>query len=289
MTASIGSATAWGCAMPDELQTDEMQTGARSPIFGAWELVPGYALEALDETDRLAVERLLNSSAEARRSLDEYRDVLAAFAVEATPPADLRTSVLERVRSTPQHGVAEPGSGVSSADDMPVAPAGPTLAPASAVVVDLASRRRRRWGAAVVSVAAAAAIAVPTTIAVQVAADRDRLREQSEVVAEMLADPDGSIVRGPVEGGGQASVLVADGDMFFRAEDLPDLDADRTYQLWVVADDGSVSSAGVLADDGGVVSSLVLQSEGTGMAVTVEPEGGSEQPTTSPIVVLSST
>ena len=284
MTASTGFETAWGCVMPDE-----MNTGARSIDSGAWDLLPGYALEALDEADRLAVERLLDSSADARRSLDEYRDVLAAFAVEAAPPADLRTSVLERVRSTPQQGVAEPGSGASSADDMPVAPAGPTPDPARAVVVDLASRRRRRWGAALVSVAAAAAIAVPTTIAVQVAADRDRLREQSEVVAEMLADPDGAIVRGPVEGGGQASVLAADGDMFFRAENLPDLDADRTYQLWVVADDGSVSSAGVLADDRGVVSSLVLQSEGTGMAVTVEPEGGSEQPTTSPIVVLSTT
>lgn len=249
---------------------DETSTGARNARPEVWDLLPGYALDALDESDRRAVERLLESDAEARRSLDEYRDVVAAFAVEAEPPAALRANVLELVQSTPQ------------------LPFETAVAPEAGdgVVVDLASRRRRRWGAAVAAVAAAAAIAVPTTIAVQVSAERDRLREQSQVVAEMLADPDAAILRGAVEGGGQASVLVADDDMFFRAEDLPDLAADRAYQLWVVAEDGSVSSAGVLSVRDGESTSLVQGSEGIGMAVTVEPESGSEQPTSDPVVVL---
>jgi anti-sigma-K factor RskA len=138
----------------------------------------------------------------------------------------------------------------------------------------------------VAAIAAAAAIAVPTTIAVQVTAERDRLREQSEIVSEMLVDPDASILRGAVEGGGEASVLVADGDMLFRAENLPEPDPGRAYQLWVVAEDGSVSSAGVLSVRDGETTSLVRGSEGIGMAVTVEPESGSEQPTTDPVLVL---
>ncbi|MEV0951479.1 anti-sigma factor [Promicromonospora sp. NPDC050249] len=249
---------------------DETSTGARSPRSDAWDLLPGYALDALGDADRRAVERLLESDAEARRSLDEYRDVVAAFAVETEPPAALRASVLELVQSTPQ---------------LPVE-AAPAPEAGDGVVVDLASRRRKRWGVAVAAVAAAAAIAVPTTIAVQVTAERDRLREQSQVVAEMLADPDSAILRGAIEGGGQASVLVADDDMFFRAEDLPDLAADRAYQLWVVAEDGSVSSAGVLSVRDGESTSLVQGSEGVGMAVTVEPASGSEQPTSDPVVVL---
>jgi len=273
---------------------DETSTGARPD---ASDLLPGYVLDALDDADRRTVESLLESDAGARRSLDEYREVLAAFAVEQEPPAAVRESVLERVRSTPQLA-AQDGSGPAAAAPAPSAsasasasagPARPGPAPdaGDAVVVDLAARRRRRWGAAVAAVAAAAAIAVPTTIAVQVTAERDRLREQSEVVSEMLADPDSVILRSPVDGGGRASVLVADGDMFFRAEDLPDPGSGRTYQLWVVAADGSVSSAGVLAERDGAASALVRQSEGTGMAVTVEPAGGSEQPTTDPIVLLT--
>ncbi|MEU4388027.1 anti-sigma factor [Promicromonospora sp. NPDC023805] len=270
---------------------DETSTGARSTRADVWDLLPGYALDALDDSDRRAVEHLLESDADARRSLDEYRDVVAAFAVEAEPPAALRASVLELVQSTPQLPAATVSAVPEVADD-PAVPLGASpfddAVPEAGdgVVVDLASRRRRRWGAAVAAVAAAAAIAVPTTIAVQVTAERDRLREQSQVVAEMLADPDAAILRAAVEGGGQASVLVADDDMFFRAADLPDLADDRAYQLWVVAEDGSVSSAGVLSVRDGESTTLVQGSEGIGMAVTVEPEAGSEQPTSDPVVVL---
>jgi anti-sigma-K factor RskA len=259
------------------------------------DLLPGYALDALDDLERRSVERLLESDADARRALDEYREVVASFTVDTEPPAALRASVLDRVRNTPQvfgtsASAEAPGSDESSGTATP--------SPATAVppgqrptvggdVVDLSARRRnRRWGVALTAVAAAAAIAVPTTIAVQVTAERDRLREQSEIVSEMLVDPDASILRGTVAGGGQASVLVADDDMFFRADDLPEPGAGRAYQLWVVAEDGSVSSAGVLSVRDGETASLVQGVEGIGMAVTVEPEAGSEQPTTDPVVVL---
>lgn len=268
-----------------------------------WDLLPGYALDALDDTDREAVERLLASDADARRALDEYRDVVASFVVEAEPPAALRAGVLAQVAGMPQvQGLtaeapsapaaapaapAVPPADPSSERGSAVATAGTAPSSGSADVVDLgARRRRRRWATAVAAVAAAAAIAVPTTIAVQVTAERDRLREQAQVVSEMLADPDSAILRGAVEGGGEASVLVAGDDMLFRAEGLPDLDPGQAYQLWVVEGDGSVSSAGLLALRDGQATSLVQGQHGVGMAVSVEPESGSEQPTTAPIVVL---
>ena len=262
-----------------------------------WDLLPGYAMDALDDAEREAVERLLAADADARRALDEYRDVLAAFVVEAEPPAALRSSVLAQVQGTPQlHDgtavggrgtAAAPGGGSPSSGGSATATA--ATGPASgADVVDLDARRRRRrrWGTAVAAVAAAAAIVVPSTIAVQVTAERDRLREQAQVVSEMLADPDSSVLRASVEGGGEASVLVAGDDMFFHAEGLPELDPDKAYQLWVVEGDGSVSSAGLLALRGGQATALVQGEDGVGMAVSVEPESGSEEPTTAPIVVL---
>lgn len=247
-------------------------TGPGGSRDDVWDLLPGYAMDALDDAEREAVEQLLAADADARRALDEYRDVLAAFVVEAEPPATLRSSVLAQVQGTPQLDDRTAGTPV----------------PASADVVDLDARRRRRrrWGTAVAAVAAAAAIAVPSTIAVQVTAERDRLREQAQVVSEMLADPESSVLRASVEGGGQASVLVAGDDMFFHAEGLPELDPDKAYQLWVVEGDGSVSSAGLLALRGDQATALVQGEHGVGMAVSVEPESGSEEPTTAPIVVL---
>lgn len=238
-----------------------------------WDLLPGYALDALDDPEQRAAERLLVSDAGARRALDEYRDVVAAFVVEAAPPAALRASVLAKVRETPQQpaATARPDAGTAPVAD----------------VVDLSARRRRRqWGLAAVSVAAAVAIAVPTTVAVQVSAERDELRQQADIVSQMLVDPDASVLRGPVEGGGEASLVVAGGDMFFRADDLPEPASGQGYQLWVVGGDGSVSSAGMLALRDGQATSLVRGSDGVGLAVSVEPDAGSEQPTTEPVVVL---
>ncbi|RPF22067.1 anti-sigma factor [Myceligenerans xiligouense] len=275
---------------------DETSGGPENPRADARDLLPGYALDALDERERRSVERLLESDADARRALDEYRDVVASFVVEAEPPASLRASVLEKVRTTPQAGPAEgppsaAGPGVTGAAAQPRRQADNGSATGGEGVVvaldDARRRRRRRWGTAVASVAAAVAIAVPTTVAVQLADERDRMRDQVQAVSEMLGDPDSAILRGAVEGGGEASVLVAGDDMFFHAEGLPDPGEGEAYQLWVVAADGSVSSAGVLELSRGETSSFVRASGGVGLAVTVEPEAGSEQPTTEPIVVLA--
>jgi hypothetical protein len=54
-----------------------------------------------------------------------------------------------------------------------------------------------------------------------------------------------------------------------------------------VQPDGGVSSAGVLPLRDGATSWLVQNTNGLGLAVSVEPEAGSEQPTTDPVVVLT--
>lgn len=278
--------------------SDETAGTPQDPRDDVRDLLPGYALDALDEQERRSVDQLLEVDADARRALAEYQDVVAAFAVEAEPPAAVRASVLERIRTTPQaeapaarapeppHGHGSGATGASSAPRRQVAGGGPDAGGDVVQLDDLRRRRLRRWGTALASVAAAVAIAVPTAIAVQVSAERDRMREQVEAVSELLGNPDSAILRSAVEGGGQAAVLVAGEDMFFHAEGLPDPGEGRAYQLWVVAADGSVSSAGVLDLRGGETSSLVRASDGVGMAVTIEPDAGSEQPTTDPLVVL---
>ncbi|KLN35272.1 hypothetical protein FB00_07545 [Cellulosimicrobium funkei] len=234
------------------------------------DLLPAYALDAVDDVERRAVERLLAADPDARRELDEYRDVVAAFAVESAPPPALRDAVLARV--------------AASAATVP--PAGEST---DGVVVDLAAARRarrRRWTGLAAAVAAVVAVAVPTTVAVRATQEQSRLEARADAIERMLADPDATILHGDVEGGGQASVLAAGDDMYFRASDLPDAGDDRDYQLWVVEADGAVVSAGVLDVQDGSTSRLVQGEPGVGMAVTVEPAGGSEQPTADPVVAL---
>ncbi|MBD5786131.1 anti-sigma factor [Cellulosimicrobium terreum] len=237
------------------------------------DLLPAYALDAVDDLERRAVERLLASDPDARRELDEYRDVVSAFAVDHEPPASVRDAVLARVADTPQLGAQSTSRATAGRS------AGEPVHAASA-------RARVRWGLVAAAAAVVLAIGVPTTVAVRATQEQSRLQAQADTVSRMLADPSATIVRGDVTGGGEASVLVAGDDFLFRATDLPDAGDDQDYQLWVVDAEGAATSAGVLSAEGGTAEQLVEDVPGAAVAVTVEPEGGSEQPTTDPIVVL---
>ncbi len=83
-----------------------------------------------------------------------------------------------------------------------------------------------------------------------------------------------------------AAVVAASGQAVFAADDLPALPGDRIYQLWLI-DRAGIHSRGVIDLSGGSGQELVQGvSRGSSLAVSVEPEGGSKQPTTNPILTL---
>ncbi|MGH3330897.1 MAG: anti-sigma factor, partial [Nocardioidaceae bacterium] len=70
-------------------------------------------------------------------------------------------------------------------------------------------------------------------------------------------------------------------EMAVDTDELPKLDDQHVYQLWAIAG-GTTSSVLVLEPDKG--ASMEMPAAGTEVAITVEPAGGSEQPTTDPIM-----
>ena len=81
-----------------------------------------------------------------------------------------------------------------------------------------------------------------------------------------------------------SSALV--GDAVLVVDDLAQLRAGKTYQVWVVTHGGTPTSAGLFAGSGGqnVVPVGVAVPSAAVVAVTVEQAGGAKQPTTRPIV-----
>jgi anti-sigma-K factor RskA len=69
--------------------------------------------------------------------------------------------------------------------------------------------------------------------------------------------------------------------MAVDTDELPPLDADHVYQLWAVRD-GAMESVGVLEPEKGAY--MDMPTPDTEVAITVEPRGGSAQPTTEPIM-----
>jgi hypothetical protein len=270
------------------------------------DLLAAYAVDAVDDVERRAVERLVAADPEAARELASLTATAAMLgaAASATPPPELRSSVLSEILRSPQAGPVAPAASAPAAS----APAGvsePALAsagtsepagadapprdPLSAARARSAQRRgvpRRTVWLAVAATALGAAT-IPSAVAWQQVQQTHRVEREAAAVADLLADPSVSVVRADVAGGGTAVGVLTDQRALFTASGLADPGAGKSYQLWVMRDGVPVPDA-VMADDGGRVRAITDQfATGDGLAVTIEPAAGSEHPTSDVLVALS--
>ena len=222
--------------------------------------------------------------------------VAAAPAAPATPaPTDAPPAAIP-IGSARTAGTAA----VPNAETAPATAAGSGSAGAgSAGSGSAAERAQRRWfqrpTGYLVAAAAAVALFVTGTFAGQAIygdPSREFAQEQAASLAEINAASDTQRASTQTADG-QEATLVWSGDLGLSAiivDDLPALDEDQDYQLWYIGAAGPVP-AGTFDSDGSGTSWRVLDgtmTAGDTVGVTVEPKGGSEQPTTDPIVAIQS-
>ena len=145
----------------------------------------------------------------------------------------------------------------------------------------VAAERPARRGISVPAFGIAALLvvaAVLTGVLVNVVGD---LRAERRITAALLQ---GDAIR--LQGGGAVGAVVREGDeTLFVARDLSRAPGNDVYQLWFLAGERPVSAGTFEVSDGRVVFRTGASLEGiTGAAVTVEPPGGSEQPTSEPVL-----
>jgi len=123
--------------------------------------------------------------------------------------------------------------------------------------------------------------------------DADRLSQtvaaqqrHQEQVDSVLTSEGAKVVQVDAAGGGTATVVHA-GTRAVVLADLPAV-SDRQYQLWLV-EGQTVRSAGLLPSSAGGRATSYVPDTGaaTGLAISLEPVGGSRQPTTQPVVLAS--
>ncbi|MER6828143.1 anti-sigma factor [Streptosporangium sp. NPDC000563] len=241
-------------------------------------LAGAYALDAIDdEGERRRFERHLTGCAECAQemaTLSETAARLGAVAV-AEPPAGLRARVLaeiDQVRQLPPTGAQ-------------------------------AARARRVWRVtwrpwlAAVSVAAALAVMAGLGVtAVQAREELEQARRVEQRIAAVLSADDARTVTAPAaapsaEGGrGRGTVVMSrsQGALVFWAAGLGDPPAGRVYQLWQLAP-GRITSAGLLASSGSGGTLPVfsgIRADADQVGVTLEPAGGSRQPTGTPLLLV---
>ena len=302
--------------MSDTDKPDNGLTGNGSANNPA-DLAGAYALHALSAEEAAEYERYLLRSEEARIEAAELSDTAVALGLATAPvqpSSALKASLMAQLASTPQLAPldtpAQPNDPVLPTDASPVvapvaavpvaaAPSVTAAAPSDVRSGSAADRAQRRWfqrpAGLLTAAAAAVALFVGGTFAGQAIygnPDDQFAQEQAAGLAEINAASDTQRASTQTADG-QDATLVWSGDLGLSAiivDDLPALGDDKDYQLWYIGAAGPVP-AGTFDSDGSGTSWRVLDgtmTAGDTVGVTVEPKGGSEQPTTDPIVAIQS-
>ena len=269
---------------------------------GAW------ALNALDADERERMRRHLTEHPEAAteaRAFEETAGELAGSLPPLAPRPELKTAVMARIATTrqlsPLPGEEREPAYRSEPSD-PAEPSAPVEQPgATEPVVSLdryrASVRRSRW------TAVAAAALLLTTIAgaglwnsertaqqemqatlAAMESQQATAQQETEMLSGILAADDSAHLAVPVADGGSLELMYSREQqaMIVQPAGLEALPTGRAYQLWMI-DGDEITSAGMLEDPETPMMHSGAIPQGVVVGLTIEPAGGSEQPTMEPI------
>ena len=232
-----------------------------------------YALDALEagsERDRFT--RHLSRCQSCAAEVKGFREVATAmaFAAAAEAPAELRGRVLAAAARTRQ------------------------LPPE--VRTHARPRRSRTqvpWVPWLSGVVATASIVVAVLFGFAQAHTRDELNQvkaENQAISLLLSAPEAKLLTHTVTNGGVATVVLAADrhELAVVTTGLPALPAGKVYQLWLIGKPKIVSAGLLPAAKNGQTPAVLATGvvKGDTLGLTVEPAGGSAQPTTKPILAL---
>ncbi len=228
------------------------------------QLAAAYALDAVDDRERAEFEAHYPSCPVCRPEITGFRETLSQVAAAGTvaPPTSLKAHVLAEIAVTRQLS--------------PLLPAG---------VVDLATHRQHRQRM-LRAVSVAAALILIALGAFVVGRRSGDTTDYAHAAERVFAEPDVKIAT--LRGNGTGSFKVAWSPALEQAvvmgDGLVDPGSGKAYELWMI-DDAGPHAMHMLdrAAGGRVRKPVAVNGSPTQWAVTVEPAGGVEAPTSDPI------
>ena len=226
-------------------------------------LAAAYALDALDDAERIEFEAHLATCESCTAEVTEFAEVVGglADAGSVAAPTSIREGVLARIGDTEQVARGQ-------------APAEPHERRA-APVVDLTDRRRRKLSVANMLTAAAAAVLLLVG-AIVISGQRggseyDDVASASDAVVAQLDGDSGSV---------DVAYSAELGRVALRGQDVDDLDPGLRYALWAIADDTPIPAGLFDTDDGSIDDAVELADvDAEVWGITIEPDTGSDAPT----------
>ena len=235
------------------------------------DLKEAYALGALPDDERATVEAYLALHPERQAEIDDMVGIAGLLALappEQEPPADLRRRLMQVVES-------------------------------ESVQPEVAERPTPSWfgwlgGFRNVALGAAAVLLVGLlSWNVLLQGDVQELRGQVEAARSARSANEAQQTRDIALGGTWAEqgaraevTALKDDRAILVVEDMPSMPDDRTGQVWVIRDEKPEPS-GLLEPSGNMAATAITANlrGADAIAVTVEPAGGSDEPTSDPVLV----
>jgi len=218
------------------------------------ELIAAYALGALPDDEIRIVRAHILECDECMAEADDYLEAASSLAL-SVKPVEAPTGFEERVISRARGSIGD------------------------SLVRPLPSLRRRLAPAFAIGILSLLSLAL---VAVTFATRSDL--ESTERIATALLRSDGIELAG--EAGAVGKLVETQEGATLVAAGLPEVRADRTFQLWFLEEGADPVSAGTFDASGdlSVLETGVTFEGFAGAAVTIEPAGGSDQPTSDPVI-----
>ena len=198
------------------------------------ELIPAYAIDALDEDERIEVEALLKQDAEARALLRDYKAVVAVLPLavpQRTAPAHLRGDLQKQLAERRQNSTGKQEAPVEDKTSHTESAQSRILPFPSAMIASAAAMIIVVIGIVFVL---ASGILAPDDIHPNAIIYNDIVAQAGSgryyVTPDTAPDVNGELVVS--EDGSQAILRVAS---------LPDTTDEESYQLWLISDEEVVS------------------------------------------------
>lgn len=226
------------------------------------ENIPAYAIGALNADDIIALEEHLQNCTSCRTELAEYRAVSESL-LTAIPPTQPSAALRKQLQSHL-----------------------PSVKKKSRLPTTLPFGRFALGFAVIILVALNITYLMQIrTIQNQQIALLNQV-EDAQVALALMSSPNAQIL--PLTGDTVSGTLLLDkqnNTAVLIARNLPQLGDEKTYQIWLIEEDGGRVSAGLFRPESGqpYTTKAILPSQTLtdylGIGVTVEPAGGSEAPT----------
>jgi anti-sigma-K factor RskA len=258
------------------------------------ELLPFYALDALNDEERELVESYLAEHPEAREQMKDLHAGASALPYGISPvepPPHVKESLMMRVnadakaRARSSERAARPsflsflnrlkGENIIRTFTLGIA----TLAIVWVIILNTKISQLQSQISGLNDTIASQSNSLEQIIANLPESPPSNVITVSLKGTDVQPHAHGQLIADPKE---QSAVLVITG--------LPKLEANKTYQVWLISGGGPVSAGLLTVDENGQGVVVVTSDDSIGsfnsLGISIEPEGGSRQPT-GEIVVLS--